>query len=151
MRLWHLSPTVNSIFKHVCAAIHWGYTSDFWSDPSSTSILYVCEQRRFWDCAAGCAVSPEPSLFAYAISTIISWAGSDVFYNSYLLQLSQYLYCCRRRKPSSWWRSTCQSTYLTNAPGILRLGFSQRKNHWPFTLNIPSLHHRQAAAQVRKP
>ena len=24
----------------------------------------------------GCAVSPEPSLFAYAISTIISWAGS---------------------------------------------------------------------------
>ena len=25
---------------------------------------------------ARCAVSPEPSLFAYAISTIISWAGS---------------------------------------------------------------------------
>ena len=24
----------------------------------------------------GCAVSPEPSLFAYVISTIISWAGS---------------------------------------------------------------------------
>ena len=42
MRLWHLSPSVNSIFKHACATIQWGYTSDFWSDPSSTSILYVC-------------------------------------------------------------------------------------------------------------
>ena len=27
--------------------------SDFWSDPSSTSILHVCEQRRLWrDCAS---------------------------------------------------------------------------------------------------
>ena len=34
MRLWHLSPSVNSIFKHACAVIHWGYTFDFWSDPS---------------------------------------------------------------------------------------------------------------------
>ena len=32
MRLWHLSPFVNSIFKHACAAIHWGYTSEFLSD-----------------------------------------------------------------------------------------------------------------------
>ena len=40
--------------------------SDFWSDPLSTSILHVCEQRS----------SPEPSLVAYAVSTIISWAGS---------------------------------------------------------------------------
>ena len=39
--------------------------SDFWSDPSSTSVLYVCE----------CAGSPEPSVVAYVISTIISWAG----------------------------------------------------------------------------
>ena len=56
MRLWHLSPSVNSIFKHACAAIHCGYTSVFWSDPSSTSILYVCEQRRLWrDGASACA------------------------------------------------------------------------------------------------
>ena len=33
-KLWHLLPSVNSIFKHACAAIHWGYTSDFWSDSS---------------------------------------------------------------------------------------------------------------------
>ena len=70
MRLWHSSPSVNPIFKHACAAIHWGYTSDFWSDPSSTSILYVCER----------AVSPEPSLFAFAISIIISWAGLFSFH-----------------------------------------------------------------------
>ena len=51
MRLWHLSPSVNSIFKRACAAIQWSYTSYFWSDPSSTSIRYVCEQRRLWrDC-----------------------------------------------------------------------------------------------------
>ena len=29
MRFWHLLPSVNSIFKHACAAIHWGYMSDF--------------------------------------------------------------------------------------------------------------------------
>ena len=33
MRLWHLSPSVYSIFKHACTAIQWDYTSDFWSDP----------------------------------------------------------------------------------------------------------------------
>ena len=52
MRLWHLSSSVNSIFNHAYAAIQWSHMSDFWSDPSSTSILYVCEQRRLWrDCA----------------------------------------------------------------------------------------------------
>ena len=55
MRLWHLTHSVNSIFKHACAAIHWRYT-------------------------------PEPSLFAYAISTIISWAGS--FYVGFVQQIT---------------------------------------------------------------
>ena len=75
MRLWHLSPSVDSFFKHACTAIHWGYTSDFWSDPSSTSKRYVCEQWRLW---RDCMVSPEPSLFTYVISTIISWASSFI-------------------------------------------------------------------------
>ena len=43
--------------------------SDVWSDPSSTSIIHVCEQRIR-------AVLPEPLLVAYVISTIISWAVS---------------------------------------------------------------------------
>ena len=46
VRFWYLSPSVNSIFKRACAAFHWGYTSDVWSDPLSNSIRYVCEQRR---------------------------------------------------------------------------------------------------------
>ena len=41
--------------------------SDFWLDPSSASIHQVCK----------CAGSPKPSLVAYVISTIISWAGSN--------------------------------------------------------------------------
>ena len=48
MRLWRFSSSINSFFKRACAAIHWGMMSDFWSDPSSTSILHVCEQRRLW-------------------------------------------------------------------------------------------------------
>ena len=52
MRLWYLSPSVNSFFKRAYAAIHWGYTSDFWSDSSST-FIHMCEQRRLWrDCAS---------------------------------------------------------------------------------------------------
>ena len=47
MRLWYLSSSVLSSNAH----IQWGCMSDFWSDPSSTSILHVCEQRRLWrDC-----------------------------------------------------------------------------------------------------
>ena len=49
--------------------------SNFWSGPSFTSIPYVCEQRRLW---LGCAVSSEPSLFTYAISTIISWHHGNI-------------------------------------------------------------------------
>ena len=51
-RLWYFSSSINSFFKHACAAIQWGKMSDFWSDPSSTSILHMCKQRRlWWDCA----------------------------------------------------------------------------------------------------
>ena len=35
---------VNSFFKRACSATQWGQMSDFWSDPSSTSILHVSEQ-----------------------------------------------------------------------------------------------------------
>ena len=56
----------------------------FWSEPSSTSLLHVCEHRRlWWDCADVCAGSPEPLLVvAYVIRTIISWAGSFLKYQS---------------------------------------------------------------------
>ena len=51
--------------------------SDFWSDPSSTSILCVRTAKALARLRR-CAGSPEPSLVAYLISTIISWAGSDI-------------------------------------------------------------------------
>ena len=61
--------------------------SDFWSDLSSTSILYVCKQPRlWWDCR--CAGSPAPSLVAYVLSTIISWAGSF----TYQISIQSYTY-----------------------------------------------------------
>ena len=51
--------------------------SDFWSDPSSTSILQVFDQRRLWRDFAD--AKAEPSLVAYVISTITSRAGSTMF------------------------------------------------------------------------
>ena len=63
----------------------------FCSDPSSTSIFYVCEQRKLW-WDRGCAGSPESSLIAYAISTIISWAGS----NMSVWTVALYLLHCER-------------------------------------------------------
>ena len=83
MRLWHFSSIVNSFFKCKCADTQGGQMSDFRSDPSSTSILHVYEQRwLWWDCADAQARlslrwSPEPSLVANVLSTITSWASSN--------------------------------------------------------------------------
>ena len=86
MRLWYFLPSENSFFRRAYAAIQCSWMSDFWSDSSLTSILYVCEQGRLWrDCVDAqalmrlrrCAGSPEPSVVASVISTIMSWAGSN--------------------------------------------------------------------------
>ena len=51
IRLWYLSSSVNSFFKHTCTAIQLGYMSNFWLDLLSTSILHMCKQQRLWrDC-----------------------------------------------------------------------------------------------------
>ena len=49
--------------------------SDFWSDPSSTSILRVRIATALMG-LCGCAGSPASSLVTYVISTITSWADS---------------------------------------------------------------------------
>ena len=68
MRLWYFLSSANSFFKRAWPAIQWSEMSDFRLDPSSTSILHLCDQRRLWrDCTV-----------AYAISIIISCAGSYV-------------------------------------------------------------------------
>ena len=82
MRSWYFSSSVNSFFKRAYAATQWGQRSDFWSDPSSTSILDVslCVQTaRALARLRACAGSPEPSLVAYVVSTIISCGGSYYF------------------------------------------------------------------------
>ena len=40
----NLFVSVNSFSKRACAAIQWGYMSDLWPNPSSTSILHAFEQ-----------------------------------------------------------------------------------------------------------
>ena len=59
MRLWHFSSSVNSLFKRACAAIQWGWMSDFWPDTLSTSTLQVCEQPRLWRDRADAQAHPS--------------------------------------------------------------------------------------------
>ena len=80
MRLWHLSPSVNSV-------------SNTHAQQSTVVIRLIFGQTLrllpYFMCANSegsgerCAVSPEPSLLAYAISTIISWAGSNIVSQQY--------------------------------------------------------------------
>ena len=74
MRFWHLSPSVNSIFKHACAAIHLGLHVWFLVRPFV--FFHTLCVRTAMARLRGCAVSPGLSLFAYTISTMISWTGS---------------------------------------------------------------------------
>ena len=71
MRLWHFLSSVNSFFKRACAANQWGWMSDFvYFHTSYVRTAKVLARLR------GCAGSPEPSLVACVISTIISWTDS---------------------------------------------------------------------------
>ena len=72
---WHIllgqltfTPSVNLFFKRAYAAIQWGQRSDFHT--LCVRIAKALVRLR------GCAGSLEPSLFAYVISTVFTWAGS---------------------------------------------------------------------------
>ena len=53
--------------------------SDFWSDPSSTSVLYVCEQRRLCrDCADAQARPPFAGRLCDKYHNLMSWLNSNV-------------------------------------------------------------------------
>ena len=76
MWLWHLSPSVNSNLQirmgsHPMGLHVWFLVRFFiyFYTLNVRTAKAVVRLRK-------CAVSPEPSLFAYAKSTIISWAGS---------------------------------------------------------------------------
>ena len=78
MRLWHFSSFINSFSKRACASIH-----AVWLDVWFLVGLFVYFHILcVWIAKSlarlrGCAGSPEPSLVAYVINTIISWAGSN--------------------------------------------------------------------------
>ena len=72
----------------------------------------------------GCTGSPEPSLFAYVISTIISWAGSN--YEIKPCQNKQYSLTC------NWWGLQALTRPFTNTLVCWKCTFSSIK---PCTIN----------------
>ena len=72
MGLGNFSSSVNSLNAHGARCL------DYWSDPSSTTSCVRTAKAlvRLPECAG----SPELSLVAYVISTIISCASSNVLY-----------------------------------------------------------------------
>ena len=80
MRIWHFSSCINSFFKHACAAIQLERCLIF-----GRTFIYMYFHTSWLQTAKalarlhGCAGLPEPSLVAYVISTIISWAGSNSY------------------------------------------------------------------------
>ena len=53
----------------------------FWSEPSSTSILSVCEQRRLWQVCVYAQDTSEPRLLADAISNEISCKTAKIVFH----------------------------------------------------------------------
>ena len=79
MKIWYFSSSVNSFFKRAYAAIPMGL--DVWILVRSFVYFHTLYVRTVKALARlrRRAGSPEPSLVAYVISTIISWAGSNDF------------------------------------------------------------------------
>ena len=62
-------------FKGACAA-NWGQISGFLSEASSSSIILSERTVTALASLRGSIGSPEPSLVAYVITTISTWADS---------------------------------------------------------------------------
>ena len=79
MRVLFFSSFVNSFFKRACAAIQCDYMSHFLVGPFAYFHTSCLRTEKDLARLRGCAGSPVPSLIAYVINTIISWAGLNVF------------------------------------------------------------------------
>ena len=84
MRLWHLPSSVNThshrVGLDICVSVApfvFFYTS-------------CVRMAKALSRLSGCAGSPGPSLVAYVISTIISWAGSNSVFESSLIKKAWY-------------------------------------------------------------
>ena len=86
MKLWYFSSSINSFFKSACAAIQWG---KIWLLVGPfVYFRTLCEgTAKSLGRLRGCAGSPEPSLVAYVISTIISCTGSNEFFSQHIVYL----------------------------------------------------------------
>ena len=73
MRLWHFSSSVNSFLKHACA--YSGVKCLIFVGPFVYFHTSRVRTAKALARLCGCASSPEPSLVAFVISNIISWAG----------------------------------------------------------------------------
>ena len=60
-RLWYFSSSVNSFFKRTCAAIQWGYMSNFWVGPFVYFHTSCAQTAMAW---RDCTGSLESSLVA---------------------------------------------------------------------------------------
>ena len=74
-RLWYFSSSVNSFFKRACAAVQLGLDVWFLVGPFVYFHTLCVRTAKALARLRGCAGSPEPSLVAFVVSTIISWAG----------------------------------------------------------------------------
>ena len=90
--------------------------SDFWSDPSSTSILHVRTAKAL--------ASLRGSLVAYVISTIISWAGSfrnQSFFQLYINWSTKWVLVCLTYQYLLVWRAHLKSwDWRPAIPGITK-------------------------------
>ena len=101
MRLWHFLFSVNSFFKRACAAIQWGYMSDFFVGPFVYFHTWCVQTAKALARLRGCAGSSKPSLdaFMYVISTVISWAGSYCVREQHLKVLVRLQGCSDSPEP----------------------------------------------------
>ena len=109
---------VNSFFKHTFCCHPVGL--DVWVLVRPFVYFHSCVRTaKALARLRGCAGSPEPSLVAYVISTIISWAGSFLLTPSWnlrkLIQDAAITHQCTfsdrlyKKQAPSWWLSSARS------------------------------------------
>ena len=76
-RLWQFLSSLNSLFKLACTHIRWGLDVWFLVGPFVYFHTSYVHTAKTMVRLCRCAGSPEPSLVAYVISTLIAWAGSN--------------------------------------------------------------------------
>ena len=131
MRLWHFSSSINhSSNAHPVGLDVWlfGRTGPIVSFYTSCVRIAKALARL-----RGCAGSPEPSLVAYVISTIISWAGSLIKWTSVrdgCLQCGLIPFVLMPGESQGWEDKQKVATTISGLPRPWRDGVCFREG-WP--------------------